>query len=380
VRVAPPHNRIRILHVITWLGVGGAERLVLMAATRLPSAQFESAVCCFTKRGPFGDDAERLGVKVWCLGEFPSLRHPLVLFQLYRIIREFRPDIVHTHLQAPNLYGRLMAFAARVPVVVTSEHNVYTAKARRYIFVERLLARRTNAIIAVSEEVRRFLSAQLGLNPSQIQLVENGIATEHPSPERVDALRQQLELPAGAVVLGTVASLTAKKGHAYLLQALAALSDRGIVCTLLLAGDGPERQALEARAVRLGISGQVRFLGVQPHVADVLAVMDIFVLPSITEGLPLALLEAMAATKPVIATAVGGIPEVITTGVNGMLVEREAVQPLADAIETLVTMPGLRALYGERARATVLSRFTEEQHLRTLASLYLALTERVRRA
>src|SRR5712692_2911910 len=133
------------------MGAGGAERMVLTDATGLPRTQFESAVCCFSERGQFADDAEQQGVKVWCLNEFPTLRHPLVLYRLYRVIRAYRPDIVHTHLQAPNLYGRLMALVAGVRVLVASEHNVYTAKARRHVFVERLLARRTAALIAQSE-------------------------------------------------------------------------------------------------------------------------------------------------------------------------------------------------------------------------------------
>ena len=100
---------IRVLHIVTWLGVGGAERVVLMAATGLPRATFETAVCCFIERGQFAGEAERQGVTVWCLDTFPSLRQPAALYRLYRIIRAFRPDIVHTHLQAPNLYGRIMA-------------------------------------------------------------------------------------------------------------------------------------------------------------------------------------------------------------------------------------------------------------------------------
>jgi glycosyltransferase involved in cell wall biosynthesis len=355
------------------MGVGGAERLVLMAATGLPRATFESAVCCFIERGRFADEAEEQGIKVWCLDEYPSMRHPVALYRLYRTIRSFRPDIVHTHLQAPNLYGRLMALMARVPVVVASEHNVYSSKAARHILLERLLARRTTALVAVSEHVRRFLSTQLGVSASRIQLVRNGIGMPQPSPARVDALRRELALPADELVLGTVASLTRKKGHTYLLQAVAALFERGVRCSLLLAGDGPERSSLEKQTTTLGISDRVHFLGVQSNVADVLALVDLFVLPSLTEGLPLALLEAMAAGKPVVATAVGGVPDVITTEVNGILVDRENVPALADAVQRLAADSALRAELGNRGRATVTEGFTEAQHLQSLAALYVSL-------
>jgi glycosyltransferase involved in cell wall biosynthesis len=367
---------IRVLHIVTWLGVGGAERLVLMAATGLPRATFESAVCCFVARGPFADEAERQQVKVWCLGAFPSFRHPAALYRLYRIIRAFRPDIVHTHLQAPNLYGRLMALAARVPVVIASEHNVYASKARRHVWMERILAQRTSALVAVSEPVRRFLAAQLRLDPSAIDLVRNGIAAPVASPAGVDALRRRLALPDGELVLGTVASLTAKKGHTFLLQAMALLRDRGLRCALILAGEGPQRAPLEAQAATLGLADRVRFLGVHAQVGDVLALVDVFVLPSITEGLPLALLEAMAAGKAVVATAVGGVPDVITSGTNGLLVPPQAVPPLADALQSMLADSPRRLEYGERARTTVLAGFTEEQHLHSLGTLYLSLLNR----
>ena len=367
---------VRVLHIVTWLGVGGAERLVLMAATGLPRATFESAVCCFIERGRLADEAERHGVKVWCLEAFPSLRHPAALYRLYRIIRAFRPDIVHTHLQAPNLYGRLMALAAGVPVVVASEHNVYASKAPRHVWIERLLARRTAALVAVSEQVRRFLGAQLRVEPSAIRLVRNGVATPHPSPDGIASLRKRLALPPDQLVLGTVASLTSKKGHAFLFKAVAVLGDRGLRCTLVLAGDGPERASLEALAAALGIADRVHFLGDHADIADLLELIDVFVLPSITEGLPLALLEAMAAGRAVVATGVGGVPEAITSGVNGLLVPAQEVPPLADALYALLIDSRLRREFGAQARATVEAHFTAEQHLHGLETLYLSLLNR----
>jgi glycosyltransferase involved in cell wall biosynthesis len=368
-------HRIRVLQIVTWLGVGGAERLVLTAATRLPTDQFETAVCCFAARGRFADDAERHGVTVWCLGTFPSLRHPVALYRLYRLIRDYAPDVVHTHLQAPNLYGRLVALAAGVPVVIASEHNVYTAKARRYVAVERWLARRT-ALVAVSEHVRTFLAAQLRIRPSTIHVVENGIAPGEASPERVTALRRRLTLASGRCVFATVASLTPKKGHTYLLDALALLRQRRLECDLVLAGEGPERFALEQRAAAHGLADRVHFLGVYDDIADVLALADVFVLPSLVEGLPLALLEAMAAGKAIVATSVGGVPDAIVSGADGVLVEARSPSALADALQALAADDALRERLGRRARQTVAERFTEQRHLDGLASLYRSLVAR----
>ena len=222
---------IRVLHIIVGLGVGGAERLVVSAVTGLRAPAFEHAICCFSERGALAGEAEHAGARVECIGAFPGLRNPFAFMRLYRLIRGCRPDIVHTHLQAANLYGRFAAWLARVPVIVATEHNVYSSKAPRYIAVERLLARRTTALVAVSEQVRRFLCDQLQLGSAAIRVIRNGVSRPQPSAAGVDALRRRLSIPEGRVVLGTVASLTRKKGHEFLVHAVALLRDRGIACS-----------------------------------------------------------------------------------------------------------------------------------------------------
>jgi glycosyltransferase involved in cell wall biosynthesis len=364
-------SRIRVLQVITSLGIGGAERLVLSAAGGLSPSLFEPAICCLAERGPLAAEAEAAGIRVFCIGEYPGLRHPLAFARLVRTMRAYRPTIVHTHLQAANLYGRLAARLARVPIVVATEHNVYTDKARRYVAVERWLARTTDALIAVSEEVRRFMSQQLGLASSSIRIVPNGVTLPAASPSRVAAIQAQTS--SVGLRLGTVASLTAKKGHEHLLRALALVRERGIACSLVLAGDGAERERLERLRDELGLTGQVQFLGAVSNVADVLAAIDVFVLPSVVEGLPLALLEAMLAGKAVIATSVGGVPEVVRSGVNGLLVPPARAPELADAIVALNGSPEQRALLGGAARDTIARGFTEAAYLQSLSAVYLEL-------
>ena len=266
-----------MLHIIVALGVGGAERLVVSAVTGLRAPAFEHVICCLTHRGALAAEAEQAGARVESIGAFPGLHHPAAFARMYRLIRTCRPDIVHTHLQAANLYGRFAAWLARVPAIVATEHNVYTSKARRYIAVERLLARRTTAVVAVSEQVRRFLADQLQIDSSMIRVIRNGVSLPHSSPAGVDALRRRLSIPEGRVVLGTVASLTPKKGHKFLFQALTLLRDRGVACSLVVAGNGPERPRLEALAAALALVPHVHFLGEVAHPADVLELADIFV-------------------------------------------------------------------------------------------------------
>jgi glycosyltransferase involved in cell wall biosynthesis len=374
----PPQSfpRIRILHVITSLGIGGAERLVISAVRGLPMPRFGHAICCLTERGPLAVEAEAAAVPVFCVGEYPGMRHPLAFARLVRIVRAFRPTIVHTHLQSANLYGRLAARLARVPVVVSTEHNVYVGKARRYILVERLLARTTDALIAVSEEVRQFLSGQLSIAPSAIRVVRNGVAAGAPSTRGVAELRARLGAETGGGVrLGTIASMTSKKGHDVLLRAVARLREQGLGCSLVLAGDGPERPRLEALVGTLGLGPHVHFLGTVSNAADVLAVIDLFVLPSLVEGLPLALLEAMYAGKAVVATSVGGVPEVVKSHQNGLLVPPGSDTELAGAIATLAESEALRYQLGAAARETIEGGFTEAAYLESLSALYVELAE-----
>jgi glycosyltransferase involved in cell wall biosynthesis len=372
------HQRspIRVLQVITSLGIGGAERLVVSAARGLSAPRFEHAICCLAERGPLAAEAEAAAVPVFCVDEFPGLRHPFAFARLIRIIRAFRPTIVHTHLQSASLYGRLAARLARVPVVVATEHNVYVGKAGRYILVERVLARMTDAMIAVSGPVRQFLSVQLAVPPSTIRVIHNGVALDAPTPGGLAELRERLATDGPAAIrLGTVASLTAKKGHEVLLRAVARLRGNGIVCSLVVAGEGPERRRLELLSVQLGVNTHVHFLGHVPHPADVLDAIDVFVLPSLVEGLPLALLEAMYAGRACVATAVGGVPEVIKSGDNGLLVPPGDEVALVEAISTLVRSVDLRRRLGAAARRAVEDGFTEAAYLESLKALYLELAE-----
>lgn len=360
-------GRVRVLHVITSLTVGGAERLVISAACRLAPDRFEHAICCLAEPGALAVEAVAAGVPVHTVGAFPGLSDPVAFLRLRRIIRNIAPTIVHTHLQSANLYGRIAARLAGVPLVIATEHNVYAHKPRRYILAERYLARRTDVLIAVSVNVQQFLSRQLALPSSAIRVVYNGVAPAVAAADAIADVKQRM--PSGAPVVAVVASLTKKKGHAVLLRALAALRQKGVPVTAVLAGDGPERARLEAMARALGVDESIRFLGTAPAAA-VLAVADLFVLPSLVEGLPLALLEAMLAAKAVVATAVGGVPEVIQPDVNGVLVAAGDDSALADAIARLIASPDLRARLGAQASATVSGRFTEAAYLASLDDVY----------
>lgn len=366
----------RVLHIITDLGIGGAERLVVSAARGLPRDRFESVICCLAGRGPLAAEAEAAGVTVHSVGAFPGVSNPGAFARLTRQIRSIRPTIVHTHLQSPNLYGRLAARLVGVPILVATEHNVYETKAGRYIAAERVLARITDALVAVSAEVQQYLSRQIRVPAARIHVIRNGVAAPLTSADGIEHVLRRIGSPTSVLRIATVASLTPKKGHQFLLRALARLRDRGCRAVALLAGEGSERSRLEALASELSLCDSVHFLGSVKNPADVVAAADIVVLPSLVEGLPLALLEGMRAGKAIVATAVGGVPEVVSSGINGLLVAPADDVALADAIEELSKAPERRVELGARARETAERDFTEAAYVNALAALYDTLLRR----
>ncbi|HEX7124288.1 MAG TPA: glycosyltransferase [Thermodesulfobacteriota bacterium] len=283
-----------------------------------------------------------------------------ILGRLVRTLRRLRPDVVHTHRYKENILGGLAAAAAGVPAAVCTVHGLterYTGFARLkmdlYTALDHAVIRgRRQTVVAVSADMARRLAPRIG--PS-ICLIPNGIRL----PEAVPADRPRW--PAGTpggVVLGTAARLVPVKGLDILLEAVRLLSDAVPDVRLLVVGDGPLRAPLEARAAALGLAGRTWFVGHRPDVPRWLAAMDVFVLPSLAEGLPMSLLEAMAGGRPVVASRVGGVPEVVRDGIEGRLVPPGDPRALADACLALATDADARAALGAAARRRVAEAFT----------------------
>jgi glycosyltransferase involved in cell wall biosynthesis len=353
------------------LRVGGAEELILGASTALPSVGIESGVVALTRRGPIADEIAAAGVPLHLVSGQPGPRDPAAFVRLVRLLQRERPDVVHTFLIAASIYGRLAAFAAGVPLVVAAEQNVYERKPRRHILVERALAARTYRVVACCEVVGRFYQQQVGVAPSKIAVIYNAVRFGgRPEPADSATARSVLGLADDAVVVGTLGRLTEQKGQRLLLHAFAELTRRVPSAVLLLAGAGPLRAELEAEAGRLEIREHVRFLGVRRDRETLYAAMDIFVLPSRWEGLSLALVEAMGAGRAVVATAVGGNPEVVQDRQTGILVPADDLSSLSAALGTLASDPRRRAMLGDAAAADARARFSIEQHVSQLGALY----------
>jgi glycosyltransferase involved in cell wall biosynthesis len=371
---------VKALFLCQSLNVGGAEELILGASTALPSVGVNAGVVALTRRGQVADEIEAAGVPVHLVRGQPGPRDPAAFVRLVRLLQREQPDVVHTFLIVAGIYGRLAAFAAGVPLVLTAEQNVYARKPRRHALMERALALRTYRVVACCEVVGRYYQQQVGVARSKIAVIYNAVRFGRPPlPTDSETARFALKLPPDALVLGTLGRLTEQKGQRMMLQAVASIARQVPSVMLFLAGTGPLREDLESEATRLGIAGRVRFLGLRRDRATLYAAMDIFVLPSRWEGLSLALVEAMGAGRAVVATDVGGNPEVVENGRTGLLVPSGDADTFADALVKLALDRDLRSSLGSAAALEARSRFSIEQHVHQLAALYRqGLAERSR--
>jgi glycosyltransferase involved in cell wall biosynthesis len=232
--------------------------------------------------------------------------------------------------------------------------------------------RRFEGVVAVSQEIFRELEA-LGFEPPQLKYIANGVDIARYAPGARRAIRSlsstRRPIPESNVVVAAIGSLTEEKGHDHLLRAVAAL-DVGSGVELLIAGDGPRRKRLHELASDLGIADRVEFLGRRSDIRDLLEAADIFVLPSLSEGLPIALLEAMACERACVATDVGDVAQAIETDVTGVLVRAADKDALAAAIKRLAQDPQLRQRLGEAARQRVLERFSADKMIAAYCALY----------
>jgi len=362
-------EKITVLFIIKPERSAGAEMVLVEAAARLDPDRFRVICGLLT---PDGEgvipphlatvDFRMPGLNGWVWLRF--------ILQLCWVIYRRRVDLLHVNSYVPGNYARLAAILMQVPIIIDHWHG-FSRFSRKRRFICRVLGRFTGLSLAVSQGVKDYLVTQGGLNPAKVRVVANGvdaaaIAAARPGPE----VRQELGLPETVPVIGLVGRLDHwGKGHRELFEAMAALKERHPVCALIVGG-GRRIDEVRALAAGLGLAGAVHFLGERPDVPDLLNAMDIFVLPSYSEGLSLALLEAMAAGKPVIATAVGGTPEVVTEGVNGLLIPPRDAGALAGALARLLTDPALAQRLGANARARVQEHYSLNRLGREINAIY----------
>ena len=364
-----PPKQITVLFIIKPERSAGAEMVLVEAATRLNPDRFR--VIC----GLLTPDAEKVIPASLPVVDFrmPGLNGWVWLrffWQLCWVIYRRRVDLLHVNSYVPGNYARLAAALMQVPIIIDHWHGFTRFNRKRRLFC-RVLGRFTDLSLVVSRGVRDYLVTQGGLNPAKVRVVANGVdvaAIDAARPGK--AVRRDLGLPEGVPVIGLVGRLDHwGKGHQELLAAMARLRERHPAHALIVGG-GRRMDEVRQLAASLGLAGAVHFLGPRPDVPDLLNAMDIFVLPSYSEGVSLALLKAMAAGLPVIATAVGGLPEVVTDGDNGLLIPPRDAGALAGALERLLTDPALSQRLGATARVHVREHFSLDRLGREINEIY----------
>ncbi|HSG79790.1 MAG TPA: glycosyltransferase, partial [Acidimicrobiia bacterium] len=330
VRTAPEeHADLTVLYLIDHLASGGAEQILLRYLRHLHGNGVDARVTTIQTRdgNPLAADIAALGIPVSNL-HIDRLRDSGARHRVRSHLAAVDPDLVHTQLEFSNVLGTLAASRLGIPTISTL-HTLdtpgrWTRDGLRFRLMASVLRRRADRVIAVSDSARDHHLAVGRLRPEATITIHNGIDLDpfrHPALDARSRVRAEHDIVAGAPVLATVAVLREPKGIQHMLEALPRVLETHPDAVYLVVGDGPHRAELEGLAARIGITRSVRFAGSRRDVADHLAAADVFVLPSLTEALPTVVAEAMAASLPVIATTVGGIPEMGVQGETALLVE-----------------------------------------------------------
>ncbi|MGH3388122.1 MAG: glycosyltransferase [Actinomadura sp.] len=346
-RPAGPLTRVCLL--IGQLGLGGTEKQLVLIADGLRARGVDTTVLGLVEGGPREDALRAAGVPVVHLGfqrRSAGWRMPpanaAAFARLVGHLRRARPDVLHAFLFHSYVLAAPAARLAGVPVLVAGRRSLADFKRGRPLLlaIERAATHLTDHLVANAEAVAEDTRREGGVRPEKITVVRNGLPSSAFDPV------PPAQLPTSLPLVLCVANLISYKGHRYLFEAVTSLRNRGLPCTLALAGDGPERSALERQAARLGID--VRFLGIRSDIERLLARADVAVLPSLEEGMSNAVMEAMAAGRPVVATAVGDTGELLRD--RGVLVPPADPEALADGLARVLTDPALARRLAREAR------------------------------
>jgi len=362
-------NELKVLQLISSGGYYGAENMLLNLCASQDKAECRNSLLIFynvhAPNVEFYERARRRGISVrmvHCRGR-ADLR---AVQQIKEYIREDAVDLLHTHGYKADLYGYLSARSAGKPIVATCHNWVGgTAALGIYNHLDRMVLKRFNAIASVSDAVSERL-LKSGIPAGKIKAIANGID--------VEAFERSQSLPefrvSGGKIIGVVARLDLQKGFEYLLAAIRELSNFFYGLKVVIIGEGPDRTAIEQMIERYGLQHTVVLAGQQSNMPGIYASIDIFVLPSLNEGLPMTLLEAMAASRPIIATRVGAIPNVIEDGKTGLLVNPRDTAGLRDAIARLLADADLCRRMGAQAHEWVARHYTSGAMARQYRLMY----------
>ncbi len=368
-------RRLRVLQVTHDLHPGGLPRVVDTLCRTLDSKRFEVSVLCLRDTGPLAEALqEDLQIPVLRLHGDPTTVDRLSFLKVRRLLSAHPVDVVHTHNSGPFFDGTIGAALAGVRTVVHTEHGrAWGDTPWRWRVIEHLLSYYAYRVVTVSDDSARSLMHWEKIPRAKIVIIPNGIdGSRYDVVVDSGAKRRALGIPEDSLVVGYASRLETEKNLELLLNAFSRVTETESRAFLLVAGHGSERERLEELASELGVSARVRFLGVRLDIPELLKVFDLHVLPSRREGLPMILLESMAAGCATVATAVGGVPDVIEHGISGELVNSGDADALSEAMGRLLRDPNTRARYVRRARTI----FDQHYEAQVMARRYELLYQR----
>ena len=371
-------TRKNVLWLIKGLGSGGAENLLLSAARHVDRDRFNYSAAYFLPwKDALVEGLEDAGVPVLCLNQ----KKPYDLRAVYTLNRKLRrdhTDILHAHLPYSGIIGRIASKFSPVKAVVYSEHNVWERYHRLTYMANKATFKWNDAVIAVSENVEESIRSRMNVNGRpQLGTIANGVDVDQLGQLSKDQgwLKGELGIPAANRIVVNVANFTPKKRHIDLLEAAKRVTEEQPATSFVLVGQGPLFDETKAAAHRMGLQDHVFFAGFRDDAREIIAAADLFVLSSQFEGMPVSVLEAMATRTPVLSTRVGGLPEMIEDGVDGVLVEPGAPDKLAASILSTLQDGPLRHSLAERAYSKVESQFDVRHMVRKIEALYIQITD-----
>ncbi len=356
-----------ILYLSTSSGPGGAERVISNLAVSLDPERYRAILCLF-RPGWIQERSESRGVRTYIIPT-SGMADWRWAVRFKRLLQQERVDLIHAHEFDANVQGAFVAALLGIPLVATIHGKNYFWEKLRRRLAYRCVSHWTT-MVAVSQNLKQFVIEKVGVSPDRLRVVYNGVDTlPYCEATEVDLLRKELDLPEQDRIVGVVGNLYPVKGHQYLIDGIPSILEKCPNTSFLFAGRGHLETELKEQVHRLNLDRRVHFLGLRQDISRILALLDVFVLPSLSEGLSMAILEAMIAEKPVVATNVGGNPELVLDGETGFLVSPRDSRALAESVTKLLVDREQAMKFAERGKHRAEGQFS----LRTMARAYETL-------
>lgn len=365
------NGRINVLQLTYGLRFGGMEKVIQNLCRGLDKGRFNVMACCLTKKGEYAEELEREGYKVYLCSQVNRLNKYTKSWRVKNILEREKIHILHSHNTQAFLDGVVGAKLARTPVFIHTDHVRKFPDRLRYMVAEKIASYFVDEIVAVSNHVKENLIKYEKIPSHKISIIYNGTDfSPSKNPDVISAVRDEFNIKPDEKVVGCVARLRPQKAYELFLKVAARILGQISNVKFLIVGDGEEYNRLVNLCNYLGITSYVYFTGARADVERVISIFDVFLLTSLYEGMPICLLESMASGIPIVATAVGGVPELIQDGVSGFVVHSRDPDQIAERVIRLLSNDDLRIKMGRTGQRVYQTKFTAKKMVAQYTELY----------